>query len=139
MSALTTVAKTEEPTHLDDLRAAIRANKVNFPVPVPIFARQHRPEIQWRLAELYFVHGWSPGRLAERYHITKSRVRQALRAWVQGARAFGYLQRVAPEQEARFEIARAAHASQSLFQPTVVPDHFTSPLPAAPQRLHNHA
>ena len=43
----------EKSPHLDDLRQAIRANQIHFPVPVPIFPRQYRADIQWRLAELY--------------------------------------------------------------------------------------
>lgn len=136
MPGLETAAD-EIPIHIDNLRAAIRANRVNFPVPVPVFARQHRPEVQWRLVELYFVHGWSPERLAGRYHITRSRVRQALRCWVARAKAAGYLQTVPAEKDIRFEIAVAAHATGSL--PDVAVDHFTGLLTVKPQTLHTHA
>jgi hypothetical protein len=95
---------------IDDLRVAIHANRVSFPVPVPMFAFQHRPEVQWRLAELYFVHGWSPAELGERYRITTSRVRQSLRNWVQRARMLGYLQAVPPGEEPVAPLALAAAA-----------------------------
>lgn len=79
---------------IDELRDAIRANRVSFPVPVPVFPSQYRADVQWRLAELYLVHGWSPGRLAERYNISGTRVRQSVRSWVRRARTLGYLQPV---------------------------------------------
>jgi hypothetical protein len=81
---------------LNDLRAAIQANQVTFPVPVPIFASEYRADVQWRVAELYFVHGWSPVRLAARYRISSSRVRQSLRSWARRARTVGYLQPILP-------------------------------------------
>jgi len=86
----------EKSPHLDDLRQAIRANQIHFPVPVPIFPRQYRADIQWRLAELYLVHGWPPGKLAQRYGISCTRVRQSVRNWVCRARILGYLQPVSP-------------------------------------------
>jgi hypothetical protein len=87
--------------NIDHLRAAIQANQVTFPVPVPIFSWQHKAEVQWRLAELYFVHGWSPERLGARYRVSCSRVRQSLRCWVHRARALGYMQPVPPEADIR--------------------------------------
>jgi hypothetical protein len=86
----------EKSPHLDDLREAIRANRIHFPVPVPIFPRQYRADVQWRLAELYLVHGWRPERLAQRYGISCTRVRQSVRNWVCRARTLGYLQPVSP-------------------------------------------
>ena len=44
---------------IDEVREAVHANRVAFPVPVPTFPAQFRPEIQWRLVELYFIRGWS--------------------------------------------------------------------------------
>lgn len=85
--------------HLDEIREAIRTNRVTFPVPVPVFARQYRPDRQWRLAELYLVHGWHPVKLAQRYGISCTRVRQSVRHWVRRAKTLGYLQPVVTEAE----------------------------------------
>src|SRR5579871_2217827 len=89
----------EKRPHLDEIREAIRANRLNFPVPVPVFTRQYRPDVQWRLAELYLVHGWPPGKLAQRYGISCTRVRQSVRHWIHRARTLGYLQPVVAEAE----------------------------------------
>jgi|HubBroStandDraft_5_1064220.scaffolds.fasta_scaffold1593906_1 hypothetical protein len=88
-------------TNIDicDLRSAIRLNRISFPVPVPVFASQHRPDVQWRLAELYFIHGWSPVKLAERYGVSSRRVRQSLHNWASRARMRGYLQPVCDSGE----------------------------------------
>ena len=82
---------------IDDLRYAIKANRVSFPVPVPIFPTQFKPDIQWRLVELYFIRGWSSRQLAERYGITARRVQQSLQHWASRAMARGYLQAIPPE------------------------------------------
>jgi len=86
------------PTRLDSLRHAIQNNQVSFPAQVPIFACQHRPDIQWRLVELYFVHGWSSIRLGKRYRVSTRRIHQLLRQWVSRARTLGYLQQIPPEK-----------------------------------------
>ena len=92
---------------LQALRKAIRANEVVFPLPVPIFACQHRPDIQWRLVELYFVHGWSCAQLGERYEVTDRRIQQLIQRWVSRAKAVGYLQ-VIPAADSELEVAAAA-------------------------------
>lgn len=82
---------------IDEIRQAIKANRVNFPVPVPIFPAQFRPEIQWRLVELYFIRGWSTRQLAERYGVTARRIQQSIQQWTGLAVARGYLQVIPPE------------------------------------------
>ena len=82
---------------IDELRMAIKANRVNFPVPVPVFPAQFRPEIQWRLVELYFIRGWSSRQLAERYGVTARRIQQSIQHWVDLAVSRGYLQVIPPE------------------------------------------
>ena len=84
-------------TRIDELRDAIKANRLSFPVPVPIFPSQFRPDIQWRLVELYFVRGWSSRQLAERYGVTARRIQQSLQHWVGRAMERGYLQEIPPE------------------------------------------
>jgi hypothetical protein len=96
----------EDSLAIDGIRDGIRANRISFPAPVPVFARQYRADIQWRLVQLYFVHGWSPASLAKRYNVTSRRVRQSLHSWVCQARTLGYLQSVPPQSE-----------DLSLFQP----------------------
>ena len=86
------------PASLQFLRKAIRANQVVFPSPVPVFACQHRADIQWRLVELYFVHGWSCSRLGQRYRVTDRRIQQLIQRWVHRARALGYLQPIPAEE-----------------------------------------
>jgi hypothetical protein len=63
------------------LRAAIRTNQVSFPAQVPIFHKQARPDLQWRLAELYFIHGWSFLELGKRYNLTPQRIIQIVNGW----------------------------------------------------------
>ena len=72
-------------------------NRVVFPAPVPVFARQYRADVQRRLVELYFVRGWSFYQLGGRYRITAGRVRQTIRRWVEHAIALNYLQSIATE------------------------------------------
>jgi hypothetical protein len=93
----TTDILTERP-RIDELREGIRTNRVNFPVPVPIFFYQYRSDVQWRLVELYFVHGWSCKQLAGRYSVTPKRIQQSLQAWVSRAITRGYLQEI-PQQD----------------------------------------
>lgn len=76
------------------LRKAIQENEVSFPAQVPIFPKQSRADIQWKLVELYFVRNWSPGGIAQRYRMTGERVRQVISQWVRRAATLGYLQEV---------------------------------------------
>ncbi|HEV3331966.1 MAG TPA: sigma factor-like helix-turn-helix DNA-binding protein [Bryobacteraceae bacterium] len=76
------------------LRAAIQSHEVSFPAQVPIFECQSRPDIQWRLVELYFVRNWSCPELGERYGVTMERARQLISQWVQRAIVLGYLQAI---------------------------------------------
>ena len=113
---------------IDEIRQAIQANRVSFPVPVPIFPAQFRPEIQWRLVELYFIRGWSTRRLAERYGVTARRIQQSIQHWVGLALARGYLQTIPPETP-------VLPASVPAWMTTVTPEaarvatHFPPPPP----------
>jgi hypothetical protein len=73
------------------IRVAIWNNGVCFPAQVPVFMNLHRADIQWRIAVLYFVRGWSSMRIAKRYGVTSKRVAQILRQWAARAIARGYL------------------------------------------------
>lgn len=83
-------------TSLPRLRNAIQHNNISFPSQLPIFPRQSRADIQWRLVELYFICNWSCDRLGKRYKISGERVQQTIRQWVRRAKCLGYLQEVLP-------------------------------------------
>jgi hypothetical protein len=94
---------------LPGLRFAIRASRVSFPAQVPMFARQYRSDVQWRIAALYFVQGWSFEQLALRYGLTRRRIRQIIRGWAESAIQSGYLQQIPPEPQT-VNAARQEHA-----------------------------
>jgi len=79
---------------LDRLRAAVQKNQVTFPAQVPVFPKHDRPDLQQRLAQLYFVLGWKCQEIGARYSLTHQRVRQILTTWAKRAMETGYLQSV---------------------------------------------
>jgi len=81
---------------IDQLREAIRGNRVSFPSQVPTFERHDRPDLQRRLVQLYFVLGWSCEKVAERHGLIHQRVRQILSTWKSRAVAMGYIQYIPP-------------------------------------------
>jgi hypothetical protein len=81
---------------IDALRLAIRANQVTFPSPVPTFGRHDRADLQWKLAQLYFVHGWNCEGIAAKYGLIHQRVRQILNTWKRRAIETGYIQFIPP-------------------------------------------
>jgi len=81
---------------MDELRLAIRANRVTFPAQVPSFDRHDRPDLQWKLAQLYFVLGWNCEGIAAKYGLIHQRVRQILRVWKRRAVEMGYIQFIPP-------------------------------------------
>lgn len=82
---------------MDELRLAIRANQVSFPAQVPSFERHDRPDLQWKLAQLYFVLGWNCEGIAAKYGLIHQRVRQILKTWKRRAVEMGYIQFIPPE------------------------------------------
>jgi hypothetical protein len=120
---------------IDRLRAAIQANEMTFPVPVPIFRGQYRADVQWRIAELYFVHGWSPTRLAVRYEVTSARVRQSLRCWVQRALTVGYLQPMPPQTEEKQVSAKQRNDALPGRRSAPLPDYVPAALLTVPRQL----
>jgi DNA-binding winged helix-turn-helix (wHTH) protein len=78
--------------NLDRLRKAVRENRVSFPAQVPVFSRQPRPDIQWRLAELFFIRRWSCVDLAVRYGLSPGYIRLIIARWARRAAILGYLQ-----------------------------------------------
>jgi hypothetical protein len=89
---------------VDKLRFAIRNNRVSFPSQVPMFSGQPKPEIQWRMAILFFIHRWSYQALSSRFGLSVSSVSVLIRQWAQRAISLGYLQEIPPSGP-RMEIA----------------------------------
>jgi hypothetical protein len=81
-----------EETNIADLREAIRANWVSFPSQVPTFPKHDRPDLQRKLAQLYFVLGWNCDNIGARYGLVPARVRQILNRWKHRAVKTGYIQ-----------------------------------------------
>jgi hypothetical protein len=81
-----------------ELRLAIWNNRASFPAQVPVFEKQTRPDVQWRLVQLYFVRGWSFVDLAKRYGVTPQRVMQIVTIWRMRAVAVGYIQEIPAEE-----------------------------------------
>jgi hypothetical protein len=80
------------------LQVALRQNLVSFPSQVPTFGQPPQRELQWRLAVLYFIHGWSTHALARRYGLTRERCGQIISDWRIRAVRLGYIQDVTPPE-----------------------------------------
>jgi hypothetical protein len=81
------------------LRLAIWRNQASFPAQVPVFEKHTRPDVQWRLVQLYFVRRWSFVDLARRYKVTPQRVMQIVKIWRTRAVALGYIQEISTEDK----------------------------------------
>jgi DNA-binding winged helix-turn-helix (wHTH) protein len=79
---------------IDRIRKAIRSNRISFPSQTPIFPRQLRSDIQWRLVELFFIHNWSSKDLGARYGLSTGFVRKLISLWVRRASELQYLQEI---------------------------------------------
>ena len=79
------------------LREAIRNNSVSFPSQTPCFAGNTKGDLHWRIAQLYFVGGWSVGRICLRHRLSKQMVRNILSRWRLRAVAAGFVQEIQPE------------------------------------------
>src|SRR5476649_2697410 len=97
-----------EQMRINALRTAIQTHKVGFPAQTPCF-NQSRADIQWRLAQLYYVRSWNCVQLARRYNLTRQRIEQLLAEWVDCASTLGYLQEIpdAVEVSAAWQASRA--------------------------------
>lgn len=83
---------------INHLRRDIRANRVTFPSQVPTFPGCHGTDLQCRLAQLYFVRGWSCSGIAKRYRMVPQQVRRILNVWKQRAAKAGYIQHIPPAE-----------------------------------------
>jgi hypothetical protein len=78
------------------LQMAIRRNLVCFPSQAPVFGKLPQRDLQWRLAVLYFIRGWSTREIARRYGLTRERCGQIISDWRVRAVNMGYIQDVTP-------------------------------------------
>jgi hypothetical protein len=99
-----------------ELREAVRTNRVSFPSQAPAWEKQSRGDIQWRLAVLYFVRGWSLFDIAHRYGLSRERAGQIVRAWRILSVRHGYIQEI-PAGETTANIA-----AYPLAMPMPLPD-----------------
>ncbi len=74
------------------VRAGIRNNLVTFPSEAPVFKKTTRPDLQAKIAVLYFVRGWSTARIGQRYDLGRQRVAQIVTKWRIRAVRQGYIQ-----------------------------------------------
>jgi hypothetical protein len=118
---------------LKQFREAIQANQVAFPQPAPKFPCQCRPEIQWRAAELFLIHGWTCSRLAARYGVTRGRIWWFVRSWLDRALALGYLQDIPP---AETTIAAVSHTGVLVEAPLALPSQWPAAAAATNNPIH---
>jgi hypothetical protein len=125
---------------LPHIRFAIRNRLISFPSQVPVFSKQTVADVQWRVATLYFVSGWSFDQLAQRYGVCRNRVRQVIRKWVERAATLGYLQRIPPESPATSEVRRKAAPSSTstrkALKVSLPSTHPVTPHEASPSLRH---
>jgi hypothetical protein len=107
-----------------DLRSAIRRNLVSFPSEIPVFPKQTRCDIQWRIVQLYFVRGWRLEEIAPRFELCRERVRQILNSWRVQAIHSGYIQPIDPE---RFLLDREWNRPEPEASLPIAPMHVPSP------------
>jgi hypothetical protein len=81
------------------LQTAVRGNLASFPSQIPSFGKYPQKDIQWRLAALYFVRGWSRRQLARRFGVTPQRCGQVISEWRIHAVRLGYVEDVRPGSE----------------------------------------
>jgi len=63
-----------------------------------MFGGQSRRDVQWRLAVLYFIRGWSTRQIARRYGLTRERCGQLISDWRIRAVNMGYIQDITPDE-----------------------------------------
>jgi hypothetical protein len=85
-----------DSVRLDILQSAVRANEVSFPSQVPVFVRHAPPDLQCRVVQLYFIHGWSCGKIAKRYGFVRNYIWGVVNEWRRHAVSLGYIQVIPP-------------------------------------------
>jgi hypothetical protein len=114
---------------VDQLRAAVRANLVSFPSSVPTFERHDRPDLQWKIVQLYFTRGWGYETIALRFGLVHQRVAQILKTWKRRAIETGYIQHIPPFEPLPMPAANAAVPPPQIPAFVVVPAHLPTPVP----------
>ena len=94
------------------LRLALRHNLISFPSQIPGFMRDRR-EMQRRIVQLYFVHGWTVRRICARYRLHKVVVMKLLSEWRIRAIAAGYIQDIRPDPRVPLASALGPGAPQA--------------------------
>jgi len=91
---------------------------------VPTFERHDRPDLQWRIVQLYFMLGWGYETIAVRYGLAHQRVAQILKTWKRRAIETGYIQHIPPFEP--FPVSTANTSVQAdlsrLFRPVPTAD-----------------
>ena len=114
---------------VDQLRAAVRANLVTFPSPVPTFERHDRPDLQWKIVQLYFTLGWGYETIGIRFGLVHQRVAQILKTWKRRAIETGYIQHIPPFAPLPMPAASATVPPPQIPAFVVVPAHVPTPVP----------
>ncbi len=94
------------------LRSAIQLNLVSFPSQVPPLMRRQSGDIPERVAQLYFLRGWSIRSIGQRYRLSKAMVQKLLSEWRMRAVAAGYIQDIHPDDIETLSRAHAEYAQQ---------------------------
>ena len=98
------------------LRKAIRRNLVGFPSPIPLFVRTAPDNLQRYSVELYFLRGWSCGKIAKRYGRSRAYIWQIVNEWKRHAVSLGYLQSI-PSPEVLVDLKNALQRSLLFIRP----------------------
>ena len=114
---------------VDQLRAAVRANMVTFPSSVPTFERHDRPDLQWKIVQLYFLMGWGYETIAVRYGLVHQRVAQILKTWKRRAIETGYIQYIPSFEPLPMAAAGTAIPPPQIPAFVVAPTHVPIPAP----------
>ena len=108
---------------------AVRANLVSFPSQVPTFERHDRPDLQWRVVQLYFVFGWSHETIAVRFGLVRQRVAQILKTWQRRAIEMGYIQIIPPFEPLAPPTVSPAVPTPQIPTFAVIPSQVLPPVP----------
>jgi hypothetical protein len=111
---------------LDVLQGAVRANQVSFPSQVPVFVRHAPPGLQCRVVQLYFIHGWSCGKIAKRYGYVRNYIWGVVNEWKRHAVSLGYIQVIPPMPQPYASPANQMPAPVFLGTPAVAYDRVSA-------------
>lgn len=84
------------------LRKLIRRNLVTFPAQARSYSKRAEGDLAPRLAQLYFIRGWSIRAICAKYGLRKSACQKLLAEWRIRAVGSGYIQEIEPGSVAAF-------------------------------------